>query len=37
MRGAPQVKPNLELYANAALLQLGINETNKIQVQKIRL
>ncbi|HZF00753.1 MAG TPA: hypothetical protein VE344_02555 [Methylomirabilota bacterium] len=35
-RSAPQVKPNLELYTNAALLQLGVNETNKIRVEKIR-
>ena len=33
---APEFKPNLELYANAALLQIGVNETNKIQVEKIK-
>ena len=33
---APEFKPSLELYANAALLQLGVNETNKIQVEKIK-
>ena len=33
---APEFKPNLELYANAALLQLGVNDTNKIQVEKIK-
>jgi hypothetical protein len=33
---APEFKPNLELYANAALLQLGVNETNKIQIEKLR-
>ncbi|HXE42882.1 MAG TPA: hypothetical protein VN516_07640, partial [Candidatus Baltobacteraceae bacterium] len=33
---APEVKPNLMLYENAALLQLGVNETNKIRVEKIR-
>ncbi len=33
---APEFKPNLELYANAALLQLGVNETNKIRVEKIK-
>jgi hypothetical protein len=33
---APEFKPNLELYANAALLQLGMNDTNKIQVEKIK-
>jgi hypothetical protein len=34
--GAPQVKPRLELYANANLLQLGENKLEKIRVQKIR-
>jgi hypothetical protein len=34
--GAPEFKPDLELYANAALLQLGVNDTNKIQVEKIK-
>jgi len=33
---APEFKPNLELYANAALLQLGVNDTNKIQIEKLR-
>ncbi|HSY74787.1 MAG TPA: hypothetical protein VK810_04895 [Dongiaceae bacterium] len=33
---APEFKPNLELYANAALLQLGVNETNKIRVEKVK-
>jgi hypothetical protein len=32
--GAPQLKPRLELYANANLLQLGENNLEKIQVQK---
>ena len=32
--GAPQLKPTLELYANANLLQLGENSLQKIQVQK---
>ncbi len=36
LRNAPGFKPNLELYANAALLQLGVNETNKISVEKIK-
>jgi len=35
-RNAPGFKPNLELYANATLLQLGVNETNKIQVEKVK-
>lgn len=34
--GAPKVKPNLTLYDNAALLQLGVDETNKIRVEKIQ-
>jgi len=34
--GTPEFKPNLELYANAALLQLGVNDTNKIRVEKIK-
>ena len=33
---APTSKPNLELYANAALLQLGVNDPAKIQVEKLR-
>jgi hypothetical protein len=33
---APEFKPHLELYANSALLQLGVNETNKIRVEKIK-
>jgi hypothetical protein len=32
---APEFKPNLELYTNAALLQLGVNDPAKIQVEKI--
>jgi hypothetical protein len=34
---APQFRPNLELYANAHLLQLGENDLTKIHVEKIRL
>ena len=34
--GASAFKPNLQLYSNAALLQLGVNATAKIQVEKIR-
>jgi len=34
--GAPEFKPNLELYANASLLQLGVNDPAKIQVIKLR-
>ncbi|MGA3284892.1 MAG: hypothetical protein ABSD57_10605 [Verrucomicrobiota bacterium] len=33
---APAFKPNLELYTNAALLQLGVNDPAKIQVEKLR-
>ncbi|HLZ54765.1 MAG TPA: hypothetical protein VKS19_09835 [Verrucomicrobiae bacterium] len=32
---APGFKPNPELYSNAALLQLGMNESNRIQVEKL--
>jgi len=32
---APAFKPNLELYTNAALLQLGLNDPAKIPVEKI--
>jgi hypothetical protein len=32
---APEFKLNLELYANAALLQLGVNDPAKISVEKI--
>jgi hypothetical protein len=34
--GAPQLNPNLELYANANLLQLGENNLEKIHVEKIK-
>ena len=33
---APEFKPNLELYTNADLLQLGVNDPAKIQVEKLR-
>jgi len=33
---APEFKLNLELYANANLLQLGINDPAKIRVEKLR-
>ena len=33
---APAFKPNLELYTNAALLELGVNDPAKILVEKIR-
>ena len=34
--GAPEFRPSLELYSNAALLQLGVNDPSKIQVDKIK-
>jgi hypothetical protein len=34
--GAPQLKPRLEIYANANLLQLGENKLEKIHIEKIR-
>jgi hypothetical protein len=34
--GAPQLNPNLELYANANLLQLGENNLEKIHVEKLK-
>jgi len=33
---APEFRPSLELYANAALLQLGVNDPARIQVEKIK-
>jgi hypothetical protein len=33
---APAFRPNLELYSNAALLQLGVNDPAKIHVEKIK-
>ena len=33
---APEFKLNLELYANASLLQLGVNDPAKIRVEKLR-
>lgn len=35
-RQAPEFKPNLGIYANAALLQLGVNDPAKIRVEKLR-
>ena len=34
---APVLKPSLDLYRNAALLELGLCETNDIQVERIEL
>jgi hypothetical protein len=33
---AAEVKPNLDLYSNAALLELGVNEPRRIQVERIK-
>jgi hypothetical protein len=33
---APQFTPRLEIYTNAALLQIGVNDPAKIQVEKIK-
>ena len=33
---APVVKPNLDLYDTAALLQLGISDLKRIEVDKVR-
>jgi len=35
-REAPEFKPNLGIYANAALLQLGVNDPAKIRVEKLQ-
>lgn len=35
-QGAAGFDPDLEIYTNATLLQLGINDPSKIQVQKVR-
>ena len=32
---APSLKPNLKLYSNAALLQLGVNDLKRIQVDTL--
>ncbi len=33
---APPGKPNLELYSNAALLELGVNDLKRIQVETVQ-
>jgi Domain of unknown function (DUF362) len=35
MAGSPIYKPNYELYTNAALLELGVADTNKIRIVKV--
>jgi len=34
--GAPNVRPNLELYRNASLLELGVSELSKMQIETLR-
>jgi hypothetical protein len=34
--GAPGFMPNLELYTNAVILQLGVTDSNRIQVDHLR-
>ena len=36
LSNASYVKPNLELYANAALLELGVSDLKKIQVDNVK-
>ena len=36
MQGAAGFDPDLEIYTNAALLQIGINDPSKIQVEKVK-
>ena len=33
---APYIKPNFDLYANAALLELGVNDVTRIQVETLK-
>jgi hypothetical protein len=33
---APNVRPNIELYRNAALLELGVSELSKMQIETLR-
>jgi hypothetical protein len=33
--GAPRFKPNLELYTNAVILQLGVMDSNRIQMDRL--
>jgi hypothetical protein len=33
---APTVKPNLDLYNNGALLELGVSDIKKIQVEMVK-
>lgn len=36
LASAPSVRPNLKLYSNAALLQLGVDDLKRIQVDALR-
>lgn len=33
--GAPEEKPNLDLYNNASLLELGVSDSKKIQIERV--
>ena len=33
---APNVKPNLELYRNAALLELGVSDVTRIGIETLK-
>jgi hypothetical protein len=33
---APSLRPNLELYRNASLLELGVSELSKMQIEPLR-
>jgi len=32
---APPVKPNVELYSNAVLLELGVSDLKRIQIDRV--
>jgi len=34
--GAPAIKPNIELYSNAALLELGVSDLKRIRIDRLR-
>ena len=35
--GTPRLKPNMELYSNAALIELGVDDPKRIQVENVRM
>jgi len=35
-RGAPAIDPNLDLYSNAELLQLGVSDLKHVEVDTVR-